>query len=76
MNKQSFSAIAVNAVSPDNYAEDVVRGVRNIAAYIGETERRTHYLLERQMLPAYQIGCRWEMRKSTHRAYIAMLESA
>jgi hypothetical protein len=75
MAKESPLAGAIH-FSLDNYADDVLRGVREIATYLGETERRTHYLLERRMLPAYQIGSRWEMRKSTHLAHIAKLETA
>jgi hypothetical protein len=52
----------------------VLRGVRAIAQYRREPERRTHYLLECGYLPGYQIGSRWEMRRSVHAAMIAKQE--
>jgi hypothetical protein len=75
MPKQSLletSAIPgpANSYDPD----DVLRGARKIADYIGEPERRTNYLLERGMLPAYQIGRLWHMSKKTHEAFRARLE--
>jgi hypothetical protein len=59
----------------DRYADDVVRGLIAIAAYLNEKPRRAHYLCEHGLIPAYQIGNRWEMRKSTHREHIARLEA-
>ena len=38
---------------------DVLRGVRPIAAFIGETERRTFYLLEKGLIPAGKQGANW-----------------
>ena len=60
----------------DDYAGDVLRGVKEIAAYLGESERRTHYLLENKMVPGYQIGRLWRLRRSTHLAHIRKLETA
>jgi hypothetical protein len=40
-------------------AEDVLSGAKAIAEFIGESERRTHYLLDRGLLPAGQMGTRW-----------------
>jgi hypothetical protein len=60
---------------PDTeYGDDVLRGAPAISKYRNEPERRTNYLLEKRIIPAYKIGDRWEMRKSTHRKFIADLE--
>ncbi len=48
----------------DTLGDDLLHGVKAIAAYIGESERRTFYLLERNMLPATKLGARWVSRKS------------
>ncbi len=61
--------------STDDIADDTLRGAAAIAAYTGNTERQTNYLLERNKLPAVKLGGRWIMRKSTYRAYIARLEA-
>jgi hypothetical protein len=58
------------------YADDKLRSIREIAEYLDETERRTHYLCQNKLIPAYQIGSRWEMRRSTYLAHIAKLETA
>jgi hypothetical protein len=60
----------------DEFTNDVLRGVKEIAAYRREPERRTHYLLEKRLLPAYQVGRIWEMRKSTHDRMVAEREAA
>jgi excisionase family DNA binding protein len=60
----------------DEYADDKLRSIREIAEYLGATQRRTHYLCQNKMIPAYQIGSRWEMRRSTYLAHIAKLETA
>jgi len=75
MPKKLLLATTADPVPLDDYATDVLRGIREIAAYLRETERRTHYLCENKMLPAYQIGRRWEMRKSTHLKFISGLEA-
>src|SRR5262249_18366155 len=49
-------------------ADDILIGVGQIADFTGETERRTHYLLERRELPGFKIGGRWG---STKRASLA-----
>jgi hypothetical protein len=59
-----------------NYAADVLRTVKAIAEYRGESERRTHYLLQKGLIPgAYQIGSRWELSKSAHDRRIAERET-
>jgi hypothetical protein len=58
-----------------NIADDMTEGTPAIAAHIGKTERQTNYLLETKRLPAFKIGSKWHMRKSTYRAYIERLEA-
>jgi hypothetical protein len=62
---------------PDDYADDVLRGAREIADYRREPVRRTNYLLEKRLVPgAYKMGRLWELRKSTHDRGIAELDAA
>ena len=56
-------------------ADDLIGGVKAIAKHTGEAERRTYYMLERGLLPAFKIGDRWYMRKSKYLAMIAKLEA-
>ncbi len=44
--------------------DDLLRGVTKIADHIGESERRTYYLLERSLIPGFKIGAIWHSRKS------------
>ena len=51
-------------------AEDKLRGVKEIAAFIGEDERRTYYLLENGSIPAGKLGRRsWVASKRALRAH-------
>jgi hypothetical protein len=56
-------------------AEDLLSGVKAIAEYRGEPERRTYHLLETGQIPGYKLGGRWNSRKSTQLAHIEKLES-
>ncbi|HYE70096.1 MAG TPA: hypothetical protein VD932_01060 [Aquabacterium sp.] len=56
--------------------DDMLRGANAISTHTGETLRRTQYLLETRQLPAFKIGDRWCMRKSTYRKYVEDLEAA
>jgi hypothetical protein len=80
LNRHQRPAAAARARREDDspeYRDEVLRGVREIAEYLGEDERRVQYLLSRDLVPgAYQIGSRWELRPSTHRKRIAELENA
>lgn len=66
---------AVSSTEPATPATDVIRGVRNIAAYIDEPERRTVYLLEKGLLPAGKMGTRWIASKRRLREHYARLTS-
>jgi hypothetical protein len=57
-------------------ADDMLRGAEAIGEYIGEDKRRTFYLLESQLIPAFKIGALWHMRKSSYQRYIEQLEAA
>jgi hypothetical protein len=50
-------------------AEDKVRGVSNIAVYLGETVRRTQYLCERRIIPVGKEGAHYVASKRRLRAY-------
>jgi len=56
-------------------ADDMLQGVAAIAAHTGNSERRTNYLLEQKRLPAFKLGGRWHMRRSSYRAFIERLEA-
>ena len=49
--------------------EDRLRGVDAIADYIGETPRRTSYLLERGLIPAGKEGRSWVASKQALNCY-------
>jgi hypothetical protein len=57
-------------------AADTLSGASAIAAFLGKTERQTNHLLEKRQIPAFKLGGRWHMRKSTYRSHIERLESA
>ncbi|MDB5405212.1 MAG: hypothetical protein JWL84_124 [Rhodospirillales bacterium] len=53
-------------------ADDMIKGVKGIAAYIGFSEDATQRLLDKKAIPGFKIGQRWHMRRST---YMAMIEA-
>jgi hypothetical protein len=56
-------------------ANDTLEGTRAIAEFIGKTERQTNHLLATKRLPAFKLGDKWHMRRSTYRAHIERLEA-
>lgn len=60
----------------DSLAADTIEGAAAIAAFLGKTERQANYLLEKKQLPAYKLGGRWHMRRTTFEAFVARLEAA
>ncbi|MDB5408650.1 MAG: hypothetical protein JWL84_3562 [Rhodospirillales bacterium] len=50
----------------------MIKGLKGIAAFIGFSEDATQRLLDRKEIPAFRIGQRWPMRRST---YMAMIEA-
>lgn len=57
----------------DSLADDLLRGVKPIAEFIGESERRTFYLLERRYIPGGKIGAAWVASKKVLRAHFARI---
>ena len=55
--------------------DDLLKGAASIADYIGESPRRTFYLLERGQIPGFKCGGRWNLRKSTMLKHIEQLET-
>jgi hypothetical protein len=43
----------------ETFAGDCLKGVRAIADELGETPRRTYYLLENKAIPAGKLGRMW-----------------
>jgi hypothetical protein len=60
----------------ETLGDDILRGVKAIAAFTGEPERRVHYLLEKQLLPAGQMGRIWTASKRTLREHYARVTGA
>jgi hypothetical protein len=54
-------------------AGDLLRGVRPIAAFIGENERRAFYLCEKGLIPCGKIGSSWVASKKALREHFAKL---
>jgi hypothetical protein len=50
-------------------AEDLLVGVRAIAAFTGESERRIRHLISRHELPSFKRGGLFYARKSALNAY-------
>lgn len=67
--------LAHSATFFDNIADDMLDGAKEIAAYTGDDVRRVNHLLETGRLPAFKMGKRWRMRKSTYLRYIEKLEA-
>ncbi len=59
----------------NSVASDKLEGVAAIANEIGSTPRRTHYLLEKRMIPAGKIGGIWIASKQRLREHYAKLTS-
>jgi hypothetical protein len=69
------AATSIAPMPDSTIADDMLRGASAIAAYIGESIRRTNYLLDRKCLPAFKQAGSWRMRKSAYRSLIERLES-
>jgi hypothetical protein len=57
-------------------ADDLMIGTKPIANELGLSIRQAFYLLESGRLPAFKLGSRWAVRKSTLRAFLDDLERA
>lgn len=56
-------------IEDETVADDKLRGVRQIARFIGEPERVTYYLLENSIIPAGKLGRSWVASKEVLRAH-------
>ena len=50
-------------------AADTLTSTAEIAAFLGKSERQIVHLLWKRQIPAFKLGGRWHMRKSTCPAY-------
>jgi hypothetical protein len=57
----------------EDLADDFLHGVRQIAQFTGDKERRVYYLLERGLIPAGKLGDTWVASKRALRAHYARL---
>lgn len=62
--------------NPNTFDDDLLTGIGQIAAYRGESERRTYHLIKKGVLPAYKFGGKWESRKSLIRQHADELAEA
>ena len=61
----------------EDLADDLLRGVKAIAAFTGLKNREVYYLAEKGKLPLFKMGARkWCGRKSTLRRHIDDLEAS
>jgi hypothetical protein len=63
-------------MSDTSFADDLLRGVPEIAEFLDEQERRVYYLLDRGLLPAGKLGDRWVASKAALRQHFAKLTGA
>ena len=72
---QSSNIAAARITPAPPLKDDLLCGVKSIADFIGESERRTYYLCEKGLLPgAFRMGRRWCARGSTLVENIRRLE--
>jgi hypothetical protein len=55
-------------------ADDRLPGVKKIAEFLGESERRTQYLIETRQIPVPKLGNRYEGSKTRLREFFAALQ--
>lgn len=44
--------------------EDLLSGIKDIAAHIGEPEQATYFMIRKGHIPAFQRGRKWYARRS------------
>jgi hypothetical protein len=73
-------ALETGSMSPaaltSSVADDKLSGVPEIAAEIGENQRRTYYLLEKGLIPAGKLGATWVASRRALREHFARLTGA
>jgi hypothetical protein len=67
------AAATIPTSSDDSLADDLLRGIKPIAAFIGEPERRTFYLCEKGYIPVGKVGASWVASKKVLRAHYARI---
>jgi hypothetical protein len=55
-------------------SDDLMIGVKPIAEFTGQSERRIFYMLSSGQLPGFKLGNKWAARKSTLERHIAERE--
>jgi hypothetical protein len=63
-------------VAETSLADDLLRGVKPIAEFLGENERRTFYLCERGYIPAGKCGSQWIASKRALRVHFDRITRA
>ena len=53
----------------DSLASDRLKGVPEIARFLGEPERKTYWLLHNSYIPAGKLGATWIASKTKLRQY-------
>jgi hypothetical protein len=67
--------MSASLTSQDELSQDTLQGAAAIAVFLGKTARQTNHLLEKKQIPAFKLGGRWHMRKTTFAAYVQRLEA-
>jgi hypothetical protein len=70
--KETETATATYTAA-DSLADDLLRGIKPIAAFIGENDRRAYYLCEKGYIPAGKTGGLWIASKRALRAHFAKI---
>ena len=59
----------------NDIGDDTLQGVEEIARHIRKTPRQVYHLCETRQIPAFKLGGKWHLRKSTYAADIARREA-
>ncbi|MBV9826122.1 MAG: hypothetical protein JO001_10675 [Alphaproteobacteria bacterium] len=59
--------------TPEPLSDDLLKGAEAIAKYIGESRRRTFYLMERALIPCGKEGSIWVASRRALSAHYAKL---
>ena len=59
----------------DLNAQDLIWGVKAIAAHINQNPRQTHYQLEKKLIPGGQIGEKWVASRQALHNHFAKITS-
>jgi hypothetical protein len=56
-------------IVPSTLADDLLRGIPAISAFIGEDERKVYYAVEQRLIPAGKQGANWIASKRALTAF-------